>query len=102
MTLNIRNIPCATNGIILDQYYEGESVIYDYVIITNKYVWISWISSGGRRVYMAIKDQITEERFATVSYTHLDVYKRQAIDRTIEVVEKRIAKKRVAKLDREF
>ena len=63
-TINIRNIPCATTGVILDQYYEGESVIYDYVIITNQYVWISWISSGGKRVYMAIKDQITGERFA--------------------------------------
>ena len=64
-TINIRNIPCATTGIILDQYYEGENVIYDYVIITDRYVWISWISSGGRRVYMAIKDQSTGERFAT-------------------------------------
>lgn len=64
-TINIRNIPCSTTGIILDQYYEGENVIYDYVIITDRYVWISWISSGGRRVYMAIKDQSTGERFAT-------------------------------------
>ncbi|MGL5038075.1 MAG: N-acetylmuramoyl-L-alanine amidase [Aeromonas sp.] len=63
-TINIRSIPCATTGVILDQYYEGENVIYDYVIITNKYTWISWISGGGKRVYMAIKDQVTGERFA--------------------------------------
>ena len=64
-TINIRSIPCATTGIILDQYYEGESVIYDYVIITDQYVWISWISAGGKRVYMAIKEQTTGERYAT-------------------------------------
>ena len=64
MTINIRNKPCATTGTILDQYYLGESVIYDYVVITDKYVWISWTSSGsGRRVYMAVKDQTTGERF---------------------------------------
>ena len=63
ITINIRNIPCATTGIVLDQYYVGESVIYDNVVITDKYVWISWISGGGRRVYMAIKDQTTGERF---------------------------------------
>ncbi|MEG0372149.1 MAG: N-acetylmuramoyl-L-alanine amidase, partial [Clostridium sp.] len=65
MTLNIRSMPCATTGEILDQYYDGESVIYDYVVITDKYVWISWTSGGsGRRVYMAVKDQSTGERFA--------------------------------------
>lgn len=63
-TINIRNIPCATTGSILDQYYEGESVIYDYVIVTDQYVWISWISSAGRRVYMAVKEQATGERYA--------------------------------------
>lgn len=57
ITINIRNIPCATTGTVLDQYYVGESVIYDNVIITEKYVWISWTSAGsGRRVYMAVKD----------------------------------------------
>lgn len=65
--INIRSIPCATTGIILDQYYEGESVIYDYVIITDQYVWISWISSSGRRIYMAVKDQATGERYALIT-----------------------------------
>ncbi|MDZ5038432.1 N-acetylmuramoyl-L-alanine amidase, partial [Clostridium perfringens] len=41
----------------------GESVIYDYVVITNKYVWISWTGASGRRVYMTVKDQITGERW---------------------------------------
>ncbi|WP_322389854.1 hypothetical protein, partial [Clostridium perfringens] len=31
MTTSIRTIPCATNGVVLDYYYLGESVIYDYV-----------------------------------------------------------------------
>lgn len=63
-TLNIRTQPNATTGTVLDQYTNGESVIYDYVIITNKYVWISWIGGSGNRVYMAIKDISTGERFA--------------------------------------
>lgn len=63
ITINIRNKPCATTGTILDQYYNGESVIYDYVYITNKYVWISWISGGDIRVYMAVRDTVTGERF---------------------------------------
>lgn len=63
ITINIRNKPCATTGVVLDQYYKGESVIYDHVYITNKYVWISWISGGGRRVYMAVKDQVSGERY---------------------------------------
>jgi len=66
-TINIRNIPCATTGTVLDQYYEGESVIYDYVIITDQYVWISWISAGGKRVYMAVKEQTTGERYALIT-----------------------------------
>lgn len=62
MTTSIRTIPCATNGVVLDYYYVDESVIYDYVVITNKYVWISWTGASGRRVYMTVKDQITGER----------------------------------------
>lgn len=63
MTTSILNIPCSTNGVVLDYYYVGESVIYDYVVITNKYVWISWTSVSGRRVYMTVKDQVTGERW---------------------------------------
>ncbi|MEG0296606.1 MAG: SH3 domain-containing protein [Clostridium sp.] len=62
-TINIRSIPCATTGTVVGQYHQGESVIYDYVVITNKYVWISWIGGSGLRRYMAVKDQITGERF---------------------------------------
>lgn len=63
ISLNIRTIPCATTGVILDQYHLGESVIYDQVVITDKYTWISWTSGSGRRVYMTVKDQTTGERW---------------------------------------
>ena len=40
-------------------YKNGESVIYDKVIETNKYVWISWISaSTGVRRYMPVREII--------------------------------------------
>lgn len=63
ITINIRDLPCESTGTIFDQYYQGEYVIYDYVVITNKYVWISWTSGSGRRVYMTVKDQVTGERW---------------------------------------
>lgn len=69
MTLNIRTAPNAqSSSNIVDQYFKGESVIYDIVVYTNKYVYISWISaSSGARRYMAIKDLATGEIFATTS-----------------------------------
>lgn len=45
-------------------YLKGEKVIYDYVVITNKYVYISWISaSTGIRRYMPITDKVTNEKW---------------------------------------
>jgi len=41
---------------IQGNYNVGEYVIYDYVIITNNYVWISWISRTGIRRYMPIRE----------------------------------------------
>ena len=63
ITINIRDLPCASTGTLLYKYYVGESVIYDYVVIADKYVWISWNSARGRRVYMTVKDQTTWERW---------------------------------------
>lgn len=63
MAINIRNIQCSTTGEVLAKYYLGESVIYDYVVITNKYVWISWLGASGNRIYMTVKDQVTGERW---------------------------------------
>ena len=45
-------------------YNEGESVYYDKVVITKKYVWISWVStSTGVRRYMPVKVVETGERW---------------------------------------
>ena len=56
--INFRNKPyVSSNNPIQGQYYRGESVTYDYVVITNKYVWISWVSrSTGIRRYMPIRE----------------------------------------------
>lgn len=62
-TLNFRNKPCSVTGNIEGQYYANESVNYDLVVITEKYVWISWIGRSGARRYMAVKDRITGKRF---------------------------------------
>ena len=51
-----RNKPYVGNdNPIQGNYNIGEYVIYDYVIITNNYVWISWISRTGIRRYMPIR-----------------------------------------------
>lgn len=53
-----RNKPyVGSDNPIIDKYYRGEYVIYDYVVETNKYVWISWISaSTGVRRYMPVRE----------------------------------------------
>lgn len=49
---------------ITGSYEYKESVYYDYVVITNKYVYISWISAAtGIRRYMPVKDKATGERW---------------------------------------
>lgn len=48
----------------LGQYNQGESVYYDMVVITEKYVWISWIgASSNQRRYMPIKELSTGDRW---------------------------------------
>ena len=67
-TINIRTEPNAQKSSnIVGQYFYGESVIYDLVVHTNNYVYISWIGGSGARRYMAIKNLITGELFASVS-----------------------------------
>lgn len=65
VTINFRSTPNAQySSNIIGQYYVGESVKYDIVVETNKYVYISWIgASSGTRRYMAVFDLITRERF---------------------------------------
>lgn len=58
-TINFRNHPCVDNKNNKPQgiYTKGESVFYDLVVITNRYVWISWISeTTGIRRYMAVRE----------------------------------------------
>lgn len=65
--INFRNNPIISNdNPIVGQYYYGETVNYDYVVITNKYVYISWISaSTGERRYMPVRDLINKEVWGT-------------------------------------
>lgn len=52
-----RNKPYVSNdNPIQGNYNIGEYVIYDYVIIGNDHVWISWISRTGIRRYMPIRE----------------------------------------------
>lgn len=52
--LNIHN-QYQSNSPVATTLYAGESVIYDSVFITNKYVWISYMSYSGTRRYIAIR-----------------------------------------------
>lgn len=65
--INFRNNPIiVTNNPIQGQYFRGETVNYDYVVITNKYVYISWISaSTGVRRYMPVRDLVNKEVWGT-------------------------------------
>lgn len=62
-TLNFRDKPSTKTGVVQGQYFKGESVNYDLVVITNRYVFISWVGRTGARRYMAIKDKKTNERW---------------------------------------
>jgi N-acetylmuramoyl-L-alanine amidase len=65
--INFRNNPIiVSSNPIVGQYYKGEKLNYDYVVITNKYVYISWISSNtGVRRYMPVLDKVNNERWGT-------------------------------------
>lgn len=44
------------DNLITGEYIKGEYVVYDKVVITNKYVWISWISkTHSVRRYLPIR-----------------------------------------------
>lgn len=62
-SIYFRNKPCTCHGTIQGSYYKGESVYYDLVVITEKYVWISWIGGNGARRYMPITDRKTNEKW---------------------------------------
>lgn len=53
--LNVRSKPSTTEGEIVAQYKKGEVINYDGYIITNGYVWISYVSTSGHRRYVAAR-----------------------------------------------
>lgn len=62
--INFRNNPLIDpSNPIIDKYYEGENVSYDFVYITNLYTYISWTSLTGERRYMPITDRTTGEKW---------------------------------------
>lgn len=63
--INFRNNHCTHCGVKQGVYEKGESVFYDQVCITQKYVWISWIGASGARRWMPITDRTTGEKWAT-------------------------------------
>lgn len=59
-----RDKPCTCHGSKIGTYEYKESVNYDLVVITEKYVWISWIGGTTKtRRYMPIKDKSTGEKW---------------------------------------
>jgi len=61
--LNIRNDP-STNAEKVGSYSYGEEFFYNYVIIDGGYVWVRYTSFSGHIRYVAVKNQITGERYA--------------------------------------
>ena len=55
-TINVRTNP-TTKANAVATYSKGEYVNYDTVVIGEIYNWISYISIGGARRYMAIRDK---------------------------------------------
>lgn len=53
------------SNVAYDYYYPGESVSYNQVVVTNKFVYVSWRNSyfSGRR-YMPVKNVETGRRYA--------------------------------------
>ena len=58
---------CTHCGVKQGTYEYGEEVVYDMKCYTEKYTWISWVStSTGKRRWMPIADRRTGEKWATV------------------------------------
>lgn len=64
--IRFRDKPSTDNGVVQGTYSKGESVYYDLVVISEKYVWISWVSASKKvRRYMPVKDRSTGDRWGT-------------------------------------
>lgn len=62
--LNVRSVPRASGNTPVAKYSKGETFRYDRVVLTNKYVYCSYIARSGNRRYVAVKNRATGERFA--------------------------------------
>lgn len=51
--LNVRNSPDDNNGAVVATYAKGQTFNYDSYIVTDGYVWLSYISNSGVRRYVA-------------------------------------------------
>lgn len=65
-SIYFRDKPCTCHGVVQGSYLKNESVNYDLVVITEKYVWISWIGGSGSRRYMPITDRATNEKWGSI------------------------------------
>ena len=63
--IKFRDKYCTHCGTVQGVYNHKESVYYDQVCITEKYVWISWMGGSGARRWMPIEDRKTNESWGT-------------------------------------
>lgn len=59
--LNVRNVPSTENNEPVAVYYRGEKINYDSVYVTNKYYYISYVSTSGVRRYIASRSRTGEK-----------------------------------------
>ena len=64
--LNVRQAP-STSATIMARYDGGQSFTYDSKVVSNGYLWVSYMSYSGARRYVAIKDLSTGQTFGTDS-----------------------------------
>jgi len=76
-TIKIRNAP-SVSATIVGQYNKGESFIYDSYVVSEGYIWLSYISYSGERRYVAWRVR-SGEKFgyidddtSTSSYTRVN------------------------------
>lgn len=72
-TLNIRTAP-STSATIVGSYAPGESLIYDHVFISGKYVWLRYVSYSGQYHYVCAgvnggKEYGTRQAYSSRTYT---------------------------------
>lgn len=72
-TLNIRTAP-SINANIVGSYAPGESLIYDHVFISDKYVWLRYVSYSGQYHYVCAgvnggEEYGTRQAYSSRTYT---------------------------------